>query len=139
MTADATDLTLKQLGGEALLASLAHPVRPGERPEELLLDLGVLDERVFAVELARRSGREFVGLRGFLPDERLFLYVPLAHALVERICPLVLVGSSLKLASAYLDPDLERLERSFPNLRIELVVAPRRDILEALSAVPAGG
>jgi hypothetical protein len=139
MRSEATDLALRALGAEALLAALAHPARPGERVEELLLDLGVVHERAFAFELARRSGREFAGLRGFLPDERLFLYVPLAHALVERVCPLVLVGNSLKLASAYADPDLDRLGRAFPNLEVELLVAPRREILEALHSVTLGG
>ncbi len=142
MTGDG-DLSLQKRAGaassagEAILALLAERARPGERPEDLLLDLGLVDERAFALELAGRAGFEFAGLRGFLPDERLFLYLPLGHALAARLCPLVLVGNSLKIASAFADPDLGIVSRAFPNLEIELVIAPRREILAALHAVPA--
>ena len=119
----------------AILESLARRARPGERPEELLFDLGLLDERDMALELAARSGRPFAGLRDFVPDPRLFVYLPVPIALRERVCPLVLIGDSLKIASAFLDPDLSYLERRFPNLTVELTIAPRSEILEALNCV----
>lgn len=125
----------RQVQTEALFDSLERRARPGERGEELLLDLGAVDEREFALELAVRSGRRYTGLRGFIPDPRLFLYVPLATALAERVCPLVLVEDSLKVASAYLDPDLLAVETRFPNLELELVLAPRSEILDALRFV----
>ncbi len=120
---------------EAILDALDRRARPGERPEELLLDLGLVDEQEFALELAVRSGRPFTGLRGFIPDPKLFLYVPVATATAERVCPLVLVEDSLKIASAYLDPDLLAVETRFPNLELDLVVAPRSEILDALRFV----
>jgi len=119
---------------DSIFQSLARRARPGERPEELLFDLGLIDEQDFALELAGRAGRPFTGLRGFMPDLRLFVYLPLPIALRERVCPLVLVGGSLKLATAFLDPDLSHLARC-PSLQQELVVAPRREILEALNRV----
>lgn len=119
----------------AILDSLARRARPGERPEELLFDLSLLDENDFALEIAARSGRPFTGLRDFVPDPRLFVYLPLPIATRERVCPLVLIGDSLKLASAFLDPDLSYLERRFPNLSIDLTLAPRSEILEALNRV----
>lgn len=119
----------------AILESLARRARPGERPEELLFDLGLLDERDIALEIAARAGRPFTGLREFVPDPRLFVYLPLPIATRERVCPLVLIGDSLKLASAFLDPDLSHLERRFPNLALDLTIAPRSEILEALNRV----
>jgi hypothetical protein len=120
---------------EALFESLARRARPGERPEELLFDLRLLDEYDFAHELSGRTGRQFTGLRGFEPDARLFFYLPLPIAQRERVCPLVLVGDSLKLASAYLDPDLSHLDRRFPSLQVELAIAPRSEVLEALDRI----
>jgi hypothetical protein len=125
----------RSLQEEALFHSLARRARPGERPEELLFDLRLLDEHDFAHELAGRSGRQFTGLRGFAADPRLFVYLPLPIALRERLCPLVLVGDSLKLASAFLDPDLSYLARRFPSLQLELAIAPRSEIIAALNRI----
>lgn len=124
-------------GVDAIARALGRRSRAGERPEEMLLDLGVVDERELALELSASSGRPFTGLRGFVPDPTLFLYVPVATAVQERVCPLLLVGDSLKLASAYLDPDLLSVRTRFPNLELDLVVAPRSEILEALQLVAA--
>jgi hypothetical protein len=130
---DAADA--RRLGLDGLLDVLAG--RPGERAEDVLLDLKLVDERDLALALALRSGRPFAGLRDFAPDHRLFLYVPLHVAQRERVLPLVLVGSSLKIASVYLDPDLDFLQRRFPSLELELVISPRREVLEALQRVGA--
>jgi hypothetical protein len=119
----------------AILESLARRARPGERPEELLFDLSLLDEHDFALEIASRASRPYAGLRDFVPDARLFVYLPVPIAVRERVCPLVLIGDSLKLASAFLDPDLSYLERRFPNLALELGIAPRSEILAALNRV----
>jgi type II secretion system (T2SS) protein E len=123
-----------------ILESLARRARPGERAEELLFDLGLLAEHDFALETASRAGRPYTGLRDFVPDPRLFVYLPVPIAMRERVCPLLLIrkwrgDDSLKLASAYLDPDLSYLERRFPNMSIELAIAPRSEILEALNRV----
>ena len=125
-----TDLQTVQ--GQALMHELARRARPGERPEELLFDLGLVSDRDFALELAIRSATGYLGLRDFLPDHRLFLYLPLQVALAERLCPIVLVGDSLKVASAFLDADLSVVRRRFPHLDVELVLSPRSEILVAL-------
>jgi hypothetical protein len=119
----------------AILESLARRARPGERPEELLFDLGLVDEHAFALEISSRAGRAYTGLRDFVPDPRLFVYLPVPIAIRERVCPLVRIGDSLKLASAFLDPDLSHLEQRFPNLGVELGIAPRSEILDALHRV----
>lgn len=128
-------LAARRLSVGVLADLLVRRSRPGERPEEVLLDLGLLDEGDLALELAFRSGHSFEGLRGFRPDPSLFLYLPFATALAERVCPLELRGDLLRVASAYLDPDLELLHSRFPNLEFELVVAPRSEILEAIRVV----
>jgi hypothetical protein len=129
------DGDLRSQQGLALLAALERQARPGERPEELLLDLGIVSDHDFAVQLALAAKRQYVGLREFVPDERLFLYLPVSLAVSERVCPLVMVGDSLKLASAFLDPDLAYVRRRFPNLEVELVLAARGEILAALAHV----
>src|SRR5438552_19162056 len=80
----------------AILESLARRARPGERPEELLFDLGLLDEHDFALEIASRASRPYAGLPDFVPDPRLFVYLPVPIAVRERVCPLVLIGASRK-------------------------------------------
>jgi hypothetical protein len=120
---------------DTVFESLARRARPGERPEELLFDLGLLPEHDFALELAGRVSRPFSGLRGFVPDPKLFVYLPLPIAMRERVCPLVLVGDSLKFASAFLDPDLSYTSRRFPSLQVELTLAPRTEILQALNRI----
>jgi len=106
--------------------------RPGERAEDVLLDLKLIDDEQLAVALAFRSGLPYQGLRDFVPDERLFLYLPLAIAMRERLLPLVLIGDSLVVATAFVDADLSYLRDRFPNLAADLVISPRREILEAL-------
>jgi hypothetical protein len=119
------------IGG--LLDTLA--TRPEERAEDVLLDLKLVDDESLALALAFRSGRPYQGLRDFVPDERLFLYLPLSIAIKERLVPLVLVGDSLTVASAFVDADLSYLRDRFPNLALTLVISPRREILEALRRV----
>lgn len=109
--------------------------RPGERPEDVLLDLNLVDDRDLALALALHGRRRFEGLRGFDPDHRLFLYLPLHVAQRERVVPIVLVGEMLTIASAYLDPDLSSLRERFPNLGVELLISPRTEVLEALQRV----
>jgi hypothetical protein len=106
--------------------------RPGERPEELLFDLGLADELTFALDVAARTGRPFAGLRGFVPDLGLFAYLPLPLALRERLCPLSLGDDTLRLASVFAEPDLSYLRRSFPSLGVELTIARRSELLAAL-------
>jgi len=130
--------TSRALQAETILDVLERRARPGERPEEALLDLGLVDDRELALELALRSGLPYGGLRGFIPDPRLFLYVPVATAVAQRVCPLVLVDDSLKLASAYLDPDLLAVRTRFPNLEVSLVIVPRNELLDALRLVAPG-
>jgi hypothetical protein len=135
---DQSEQDLRSLQGRALLSALERRARPGERPEELLLDLGIISDRDLAFQLALTSQLQFAGLRGFVPDERLFLYIPVSLAVSERICPLVMVGNSLKIASAFIDPDLSYLEQRFPNLDVELVLAARGEILAALAHIARG-
>lgn len=125
---------------EARLAGMAGLLdaiesRPGERPEEALLDLGLVDDRRLALSLAIRTGRRFEGLRGLEPDPHLFLYVPLSVARRERLVPLSLDDDTLIVASAFVDPDLGYVTGRFPNLRVELVLSPRNEILHAVDMI----
>lgn len=130
-----TWLDVHALGLQALLDVLDS--RPGERAEDVLLDLKLVDDRALALALAMRSGLPFEGLRGFQPDHRLFLYLPIHVAQRERIVPLRLDDETLTIASTYLDPDLSTVTERFPSLHVELVISPRYDVLDALQRVGA--
>jgi hypothetical protein len=124
---------LRQAGLLALLDVLSG--RPGERAEDVLLDLKLVDDRALALALALRSGRPFRGLRDVAPDHRLFLYLPLHVAQRERVCPLELDDNRLTIASAYLDPDLSQVTERFPTFEVDLLVSPRTEVLEALHRI----
>jgi MshEN domain len=134
-TVDSALDDLRQLGLLALLDVLSG--RPGERPEDVLLDLKLVDDHALALALAIRSGRPFAGLRDVTVDHRLFLYLPLHLAQRERVVPLGRDEDCLTVASAYLDPDLSSLAERFPSLEVRLVVSPRVEVLEALQRVGA--
>jgi hypothetical protein len=122
---------------EAVLRALEPRVRPGERPEDVLIDHHLVSARDLALELATVTGLPLVGLRDYVPDPTLLLYVPLSIATQERLCPLELIGDVLRLAAASPDADLSYLRSRFPNLQVELVLAPRDEILTALRAAAA--
>jgi len=81
-----------------------------------------------ALDVAMRHGLPFTGLRDFEPVSRLFHYVPLGFAVQQRLLPLVIVGDTLKLASAIPDPDLALLKSRFPYLAVDIVIAPGPEI-----------
>jgi hypothetical protein len=81
-----------------------------------------------ALDLALRNGLPYTGLRDFEPDLRLFHYVPLQFALQQRIVPLLVVGDTLKVASASPDTDLSLLRTRFPYLGVDMVIAPGPEI-----------
>jgi len=97
-------------------------------------------ERDEALELALRTGLSYTGLRGFEPDPKLFRYVPQDLARSQRIVPLVLVGDTLKVASADPDPDISVVTRRFPYLTVDIVLASRAEIDAVLENLhPKGG
>jgi type II secretion system (T2SS) protein E len=124
---------LRQAGVLALTDVLVG--RPGERPEDVLLDLKLVDDHALALALAFRSGLPYRGLRRLAPDHRLFLYLPVHVAQRERVCPLALDDGELVVASAYLDPDLTYVTDRFPAVSISLAVSPRSEVLEALQRI----
>jgi hypothetical protein len=81
-----------------------------------------------ALDVALRNGLPYTGLRDFEPDPRLFHYVPLTYALANKLMPLLIVGDTLKLASAAPNPDLSLLRKRFPALTVDIVIAPGPEI-----------
>lgn len=82
------------------------------------------------LELALRHGLRYSGLREAVLDERMLLYIPLAVCERELVVPLAVAGDVLEVATAYHDPDLELLDERFPDLAVELVLAPAERIAE---------
>jgi hypothetical protein len=98
----------------------------------------VTDDVRAALELALDYGLAYTGLRAFTPDARLFHYVPITLAAREGVVPVVLVGDTLKVASAGAHPDLAVVEERFPRLTLETLIAPRPEIERALERTVAG-
>lgn len=112
---------------------LASAARITERAEAIG-DEPVNDEEL-ALTLALQSGRPYQGLRDFVPDKRLFVYLPLPIAFAEVLIPLALTDDALVVAASTVDADVRFLRERFPRLAVVLVVSPRKEILEALRRV----
>jgi hypothetical protein len=50
--------------------------------------------------------------------------------------PVILVGDTLKVASATPDPDLSVVRSRFPYLAVDIVIAPAAQIDQALRRLP---
>src|SRR6266496_3349336 len=92
----------------------------------------MMDEQL---ELALRTNHAYTGLRGFEPDSKLFVYIPHSLARRERVIPLVLIGDTLKVAADRVDPDLSLVERRFPALTVDIVLASSRELDAVLAQI----
>lgn len=109
---------------------------------ERLPDTDPLSDRNLALEISLTSGHPFVSLRGFKPDPRMLSYVALDLAERELVVPLDIEGETLRVASVFMDTDLSELEERFPNLDVEILVAPYEEVamaLDRLSEASSGG
>jgi hypothetical protein len=86
-----------------------------------------------ALASALGAGMDYTGLRDFVPDPKLFHYLPAALAAREQVVPVILVGDTLKVASAKPDPDLTLVRTRFPYLELAIVLAPITEIEQALT------
>lgn len=89
------------------------------------------------LELALSHGLRYSALRDVELDPRLLLYVPLELCERETVLPLSANDDLLELATAFPDPDLQLVEDRFPDLWIELVLAPIDRIFELLDELKA--
>ncbi len=94
------------------------------------------DDTQDALAVALDAGIDYTGLRDFVPDPKLFSYVPASLAARERVVPVILVGDTLKLASATPNPDVSLMRSRFPYLHVEIVIAPAAEIDQALHRIP---
>lgn len=101
-------------------------------PGEHLPDTDPLSDRNLALEISLSAGRRFVSLRDFQPDPRMLSYVPLSLAERELLVPLEVEGETLRVAGAFADADLSEVEQRFPNLNVEILVAPYDEVACAL-------
>jgi hypothetical protein len=96
-------------------------------------------DRDRALEVALSSNRPFTGLRDFTPDPKLFRYLPATHARAQQLVPMLLVGDTLKVASARPDPDISVLTDRFPALTVDIVIASAAEISAALERMHPEG
>lgn len=94
------------------------------------------DDAHVALALALDAGLPYTGLRDFTPDPKLFHYVPPSLAAREVVVPVILVGDTLKVASARAKPDLSLVRSRFPYLSVDIVIAPATEIDLALQRIP---
>lgn len=85
-----------------------------------------------ALDVALSNGLPYTGLRDFEPDLRLFHYVPITFALSHHVVPMLIVGDTLKIASARPDTDLSLIRKRFPALTVDIVIAPEPEIARVL-------
>ncbi|WP_205696579.1 hypothetical protein [Conexibacter sp. SYSU D00693] len=90
-----------------------------------------------ALAIAHAAGLPYSGLRDVTPDARLLRYVPPRVAREQKVVPVVLVGDTLKVASATAHPDLHAVTDAFPGLTIDLVVAPEPEMDAVLGRLEA--
>lgn len=88
------------------------------------------------LELAFRTGRPYVGLRGHRHDPALDAVVPPALAARLRVVPLADDGRTIHLASAEADPDLSALEPHLAGRTIALAVADPAELDAILERLP---
>ena len=88
------------------------------------------------LELAFRTGRPYVGLRGHRHDPALDAVVPPALAARLRVLPLAADGRTVRLASAEADPDLSALEPHLAGRTITLAVADPAELDAILERLP---
>jgi hypothetical protein len=86
-----------------------------------------------ALRTAMEAGLPFTGLRAFTVDPRMWLYVPHRTAVAQQVVPMTIIADRLQLACATADPDLSPIRRHFPELRIDVVIAPANEIDRVLS------
>jgi len=94
------------------------------------------EEARAAIATALDAGVGYTGLRDFVPDPKLCHYIPTALATRELVVPVILVGDTLKVASATPSPDLSMVRSRFPYLSVDVVIAPAAEIAQALQRLP---
>lgn len=82
---------------------------------------------------AAAAGLPFTDLQGFAADRRMFHYLPLRDAVELRVLPMTVIGDRLQVAAAGVAPDLSALRRHYPNLQVDVVVAPAAAIDRVLA------
>ena len=117
----------------ALVDVLARRLGGRERVRALALELGIVDERDLAIELAGRSGLPFVGLRGRSIDPRLLRYVPFSFCRAHRLVPVRLDDDGLAVACTVPLDAVRHLERRLPGVRVLPMIALSTEIDELLA------
>jgi pSer/pThr/pTyr-binding forkhead associated (FHA) protein len=104
--------------------------------DQMLLDIGILDDLNIAKALAKQVNVPLIRLKNLeIPQEATSL-IPLKVAKSHLLMPLKVSGGKILVAMVNpLDSDAIQALRLLTGMKIEVAVAPRQDILEALARV----
>jgi type IV pilus assembly protein PilB len=101
--------------------------------DQLLIGLGLLDDDNIARALARQLRFPFISLKEREIPQQVTSLVPAGVAKTHVIVPVELAGGKLLVAMANpLDSSAIQVLRMATDMSIEVVVASRQDILEAI-------
>ncbi len=102
--------------------------------DQILIDTGVLDDVNIAEALAKQLKVPLVRLNELEIPEEVISLVPVEVARTHLLMPVKITEGKLLVALANpLDPHAMQVLRMVTRMRVEVAVAPRGDILEALS------
>jgi pSer/pThr/pTyr-binding forkhead associated (FHA) protein len=104
--------------------------------DQMLLDTGILDDLNIAKALARQVNVPLIRLKNLEISQEATSLIPVKVAKSHLLMPVKVSGSKLLVAMVNpLDSDAIQALRLLTRMKIEVAVAPRQDILEALVRV----
>jgi type IV pilus assembly protein PilB len=121
------------LSGQQLRDALGAQTSTGKRLGEILVEVGVISERVLSSALAEQVGLETIDLARARPDIAIVGLLTAEEARLWHALPLRKVGGRIDVAIAdALDPDLQSKLIARLHSPVRLLVAPAGDIAYAI-------
>jgi type IV pilus assembly protein PilB len=121
------------LSGQQLRDALGAQTSTGKRLGEILVEVGVISERVLSSALAEQVGLETVDLARARPDIAIVGLLTAEEARLWHALPLRKVGGRIDVAIAdALDPELQSKLIARLHSPVRLLVAPAGDIAYAI-------
>ena len=121
------------LSAESVDRGLALQGTSGARLGAVLVELGVLSDRLLAEALAEQLGLPLAELGEQIPQQAALSLMAASVAREHMIVPLSLEGDVLHIAVAEPTPDIQRIAQTLTGRQVAVSIAPRSDVLHALN------